>query len=177
MRFLPAVALLATAACASGSSVGASRPVSTSIGMTGSSDRLTISPSTGPNVNTLAHAADAVWRVLPAAFDSVSVPATRVDARTKTIGNDGFKVRQRLGRTPLSRFMDCGQTQIGPNADSYEVFITLVVQAMPEGTGTKLVTNFEASARPIAFSQGYSRCTSRGALEARLLEAVLAQLK
>ena len=166
-----------TSGAAGGSAIGASPPPQ-SIGMAGSSDRMTIAPGSGPNRNTLAAAADEVWRALPAAFDSVGVPVTKTDAANKVIGNDGFKIRQRLGKVPLSRYVDCGETQIGPNADSYEVSITLVVQvraATP--TSSALTTTFDAYARPLAFSQGYSRCSSRGALEARFLAAINAQLK
>jgi hypothetical protein len=180
MRSITFLAVLASAACASGAStVGSTRPVSTSIavGAGGSGDRLTVAASNGPNINTLAVAPAALWKVLPGVFDSVSVPVARMDVATKTIGNEGFKIRQRLGKTPLSRYFDCGQTQIGPNADSYEMYVTVLLQVVPDGTGSKLMTHVEASARPLTFSQGYSRCSSKGSLEAKLLEAVKAQLK
>lgn len=180
MRTLGVLATLAACGCASsGGATGRAEPIAQGVSVsTGSgTSRLTVGSSGGPNTNNLEFSADQVWKILPAAFDSVKVPVNHVDPRTKTIGNNGFKLRQRLGTTPLSRFMDCGQTQIGANADSYEVHITLMVQAVPDGSGTRLVTTFEAAARPIAFSQGYSRCSSRGALESRLLEAIRAQLK
>lgn len=105
------------------------------------------------------------------------MPVTRLDAAGKVIGNNGFKIRQRLGKVALSRYIDCGETQIGPNADSYEVYLTVLVQVRPVGTtSSSLVTTFEASARPIAFSQAYSRCSSRGSLETKLLAAIKAQL-
>lgn len=180
-------AIAALAACASGnpgnpavaggSSIGAA-PALQSVGVAGTSDRMTIAPGSGPNLNTVAAAVDQVWRALPAAFDSVGIPVTRMDPAGKVIGNDAFKIRQRLGKVPLSRYIDCGQTQIGPNADSYEVSMTLVVQvraATP--TSSALTTTFETYARPLAFSQGYSRCTSRGSLEEKFLAAVNAQLK
>jgi hypothetical protein len=183
-RAIPVLILASVAACASsgavGTTVGATaRPVSQdiSVGTGGAGDRLTIAPSTGPNVNTLEFSPDRVWKVLPAAFDSVAVPVAHLDPATKTIGNEGFKIRQRLGKVALSRYFDCGTTQIGPNADSYDVFLTVMVQVQPAGAGTRLVTNVEASARPITFSQAYSRCTSRGSLETRLLDAIRAQLK
>ena len=180
MRHLGWMATLVACGCASSGGVaGRAEPIAQGISVsTGSStSRLTVGSSGGPNTNKLEYSADQVWKVLPAAFDSVNVPVNHVDPRNKTIGNNGFKIRQRLGKTPLSRYIDCGQTQIGSNADSYEVYITLMIQAVPDGSGTRLVTTFEASARPIAFSQGYSRCSSRGALESRLLEAIHAQLK
>ncbi len=180
IRVFATLILASVAACATSGTVGTTaRPVSQdiSVGAGGAGDRLTIAPSAGPNVNTLEFAPDRVWKVLPAAFDSVAVPVTHLDPATRTIGNEGFKLRQRLGKVPLSRYFDCGTTQIGPNADSYDVFLTVMVQVQAAGAGSKLVTNVEASARPITFSQAYSRCSSRGSLEARLLDAIRAQLK
>lgn len=183
MRHYPLLALAAAVAasgCASSSGGGTAataRPMTQSIGVSGTSDRLAIAPSSGPNTNALDFPPDRIWRVLPAAFDSIAVPVARIDPASRVIGNEGYKIRQRLGRLPLSRYIDCGETQIGPNADSYEVILTFVVQVQAMGTGSRLVTTFEAVSRPLTFSQAYSRCTSRGTLEARFLAAVKAQLQ
>ncbi len=180
MRFLGVLAAVAVCGCASsGGSVGSTRPMTQDIstGGVGGTDRLTVGSSAGPNTNTLEYAADRVWKVLPAVFDSIGVPVTHLDAASKSIGNDGFKTRQRLGKARMSLYFDCGTTQIGPNADSYDMFITLLIQVQPSGTGSRLVTSLEASSRPITFSQAYSRCDSRGKLEARILEVIRAQLK
>lgn len=167
--------LLIAAACSSRGTVISTASAPQSIGVAGSSDRMSIAPSTGPHRNTLDATVDDVWRALPAAFDSIGVPVGRLDLGNKLIANDGLKIRQRLGKVSLSRYIDCGQTQIGPNADSYEVYIILAVQARAASTtSTALTTTFEALSRPIAFSQGYSRCTSNGSLEAKLLAAVTA---
>jgi len=165
-----------TLACAS-TSTTTSSPASQSIGVSGMAGRLTINPGSGPSTSSLPATVDQVWRVLPAAFDSLGIPVTQVDPVKRVMGNPGFKLRQRLGRVSLSRYVDCGQTQVGPNADSYDVHMTILVslQAAAAG-GTTASTNFEVLAKPIAFSQDYSRCSTRGYLESRLMEAVKAQL-
>ena len=178
--FLP-VALFVASGCASGggSAPGPSGPMTQSIGIAGG-DRLTISPGPGPTTHAINAGVDHVWRVLPAVFDSIGVPVTRVDPVQRVIGNDGFKTRLRLRNVPLSRYIDCGQTQIGQNADSYEVIITLLVQVRPGAnavTSSSLVTTFETVARPLTFSQAYSRCTTKATLEPRLLAAVNGQLQ
>lgn len=171
------LSLVILVGCASGPASGPVRTVSQTLAVTGTNDRLTVSAGDGPHTSTLAFTPEQVWRALPAALDSLGVPVTRIDPATRTIGNDGFKIRQRMGKTPLSRFIDCGQTQIGPNADSYEVYITVVVQVTSVTGGTaSIATTFDASARPLAFSQAYSRCTTRGLFETRLLDAIRAQL-
>ena len=121
-----------------------------------------------------------VWLVSHAIHVLIVIsPFTTVDTARHTMSNDGFKLRRQLGSTPLSRYIDCGTTQIGENADSYEVFITVVAQLEEdERTGlTAMHTTFEAMARPIAFSREYSRCSSKGVLEKRLADAVTAQLQ
>lgn len=174
---LALLALLVLAACAASGTVVSTASAPQSFGVAGTSDRMTIAPSSGPHLNALEASVDNVWRALPAAFDSIGVPVGRLDAGNKIIANDGLKIRQRLGKVLLSRYIDCGQTQIGPNADSYEVYIILAVQVRAAGpTASSLTTTFEAQSRPIAFSQGYSRCTSNGSLESKLLAAVKAQL-
>ena len=88
------------------------------------------------------------------------------------------KVRVRLGRTPLSRYLECGGTQIGSNADSYEVRLTVLAQVRAVASGgSSLATTFDAAAKPITFSQDYSRCSSKGLFESRLVELVTKQLQ
>lgn len=120
-----------------------------------------------------------VWHALPAAFESLGIPITDVDTATHTITNGGLKIRRALGKVSLSRYIDCGTTQIGENADSYDVALTVTSHIEEEPTSglSVLRTTVEAWARPIAFSRDYARCSSRGALEKRLAEAVKSQLQ
>ena len=71
----------------------------------------------GPTSHTVEASADRAFRILPVVFDSIGVPVALVEPAKKIMGNEGFKIRLPLGKTPLSRFIDCGQAQIGPNAD------------------------------------------------------------
>lgn len=126
----------------------------------------------------IAAAPDRVWRTLPAVFDSLGMPAAGVlDAAARRFGTTGLRVRRRLGSTPVSRYFDCGQTQIGENADEYDVQLQLVV-ALTAGTAgtTNLDVLLDARARPVAFSQGYQACSTRGTLDKRLVELVRVEL-
>lgn len=120
-----------------------------------------------------------VWHALPAAFESLGIPITEVDNATHTIANGGLKLRRELGKVSLSRYIDCGTTQIGENADSYDVYLTITsrVQEDPGSGLSVLRTNFEAMAKPVAFSRDYARCSSKGELEKRLVAAVKSQLQ
>ena len=91
---------------------------------------------------------------------------TTLDSKAHHFGNEGMKIRQRLGSVQLSKYIDCGQAQIGPSADSYDVFLTVMTTLQPVNAGeTEVATMVEAAARPISFGQEYSRCTSKGTIE------------
>jgi hypothetical protein len=168
--------LASLTACASSTGGSASSVGSAPIRSQGSVGRATDTRAT-LYTQTLAYPVDQVWRALPGVFDSLKVPLNTLDPKAHTIGNDGFKIRQRLGTVALSKYIDCGTTQIGPNADSYDIVLTVLVQLSPaEGGGTSVTTTFESSARPLAFAQEYSKCTSKSVFEPRLLEVLKGKL-
>lgn len=123
------------------------------------------------------YAIDRVWRVLPTAYDSLKIPLTAVDPGKHYLGNEGMKIRQRLGAVSLSTYIDCGQAQIGPSADSYDVYLNVTTTAkVISPTETQIATTVESAARPLSFSQEYSNCSSKGTLEARISEIVANRL-
>jgi hypothetical protein len=166
-------------ACAtSPSSATPARPASQTIGGSDVGGTIRISPGSGPDVATLPFSIAQVWTALPIALDSLSIPVSRLDPAQRVIGNEAFKIRQRLGKTNLSRYLDCGQTQIGQNADSYEVVLTVLMQLQSTGdASTRVSTTVQAVAKPITHNQGYSQCSTKGELETRLLNLVKAQLQ
>lgn len=126
-----------------------------------------------PVSTTINASTQAIWKVLPGVLDSLGIPITLVDPPTNTIGNSGFTVHRRLGSTPLSRYIECGTTQIGPNADSYDVYIAFFVQVHRESdSSSAIVTGLDASAKPSAFAGGYSPCSTKRLLESRIVDAV-----
>jgi hypothetical protein len=138
---------------------------------------LTVVTEASTDVTTFAEPVDRVWTALRVAYDSLGVPVGTLDPATRTIGNLGFKTRNRLGKTPLSRHLDCGSTQVGPNADSYDIILSVMSSLQPApGGGTRLTTTVEAQARPATFNQSWSRCSSRGGIEERVASLVKAQL-
>lgn len=119
-----------------------------------------------------------VWVALRAAYDSLSLPVGSVDEASHTLGTPArVRVVRRLGKIPLSKFLNCGDTQGRPAADSYEVQLTVQTTLQPVNSATTTVlTTVVAEARPITFSGEYARCTSTGALETALTETVKSQL-
>jgi hypothetical protein len=137
-----------------------------------------VSTSNDAHVTSVPFPVADVWRALLAAYDSVGLPVTSVNEKTHVVANEGFKLRQRLGKTSLSRYLDCGATQIGANADSYDVHLAITSRVVEGAPGAaSIATTLEAAAKPITFAQDYTRCTSRGTLETRLVDLVKAQLR
>ena len=182
-RALPlAVSLCALALAGCATSPRSAEPVgpaTRTIGTPSSGGSISISTVTaGPDVATVPYALAQVWSALPMVMDSLKVPIAKVDPTQHVFGNESFKVRQRLGKTSLSRYFDCGNTQIGPNADSYDVLMTVLVQLQPAGAAaTTVSTTVQAMAKPVTFNQEYAQCSSKGELETRLLGFLKAQLQ
>lgn len=182
MRRLLLLSLAMLPACASSSSSSSTtsgtsvRPATQTIG-SASAGSVRVSATSTADVSHLPYSVDAVWRILPSTFDSVGIPVTTLDHARKVIGNAGYKTRARLGKAPLSRYLDCGNTQIGPNADSYDVFLIVITTVSAEGAnGSTLVTTVDAQSRPVTFNQAYSRCSSKGGIEIRIADLVKARL-
>ena len=180
MRHPCVIALvLATAACTSATSSAppAAKPATQTI--RGDAGSLTINATSTADVSRLPYTVDAVWRILPSVMDSVGITVTSVDQARKSIGNPGYKIRGRLGKVALSKYLDCGNgtTQVGANADSYDVFLSVMTGVTSAGAGgATLTTLVDAQARPVIVSQAYSRCSSKGGIEIRIAELVQARL-
>ena len=180
MRLSPFVLLLAASACASSgaaSKEGASTDQTVRI-MGASNTNLTLTSNAGAQVSRIGAGPERVWLALPGAYEKVGIPISEVDTIHQRIANTGLKLRRQLNGTSLSRFIECGSTQIGDNADSYDVYITIssTVKKDPVSGLATLETLFESQAKPVSFSREYARCSTKGLLEQRIVEAVKAQL-
>lgn len=121
---------------------------------------------------------DRVWKVLPDVYNALNIPIDVFNAESNTMGNEGMKLYRRLGNVPLTRYLDCGRTQVDQNADTYEVHMSVLTSLTKGPDGTTLVhTTLDASARPIQFAGGHVRCTSKRALEARIAEVLKVRLE
>jgi hypothetical protein len=144
-----------------------------------SGGQLRMTSSTTARVDTLWSPFDRTWSLMPTVFATLEIPIESFNSETGTIGNSGMKLYRRLGKTPLTRVLDCGATQIGPNADSYEVMLSVlskVQRARADTSKTTVATTVEATARPIQFRGDPVRCSSKGLLEARVLEVLKVHL-
>lgn len=110
-----------------------------------------------------------VWNAVPLIYDSLGIAPTTNDAAGHTFGNRGLQIRRQLHGVPLSRYLDCGNAQARPNADYYDVNLSVITQLAPvDSANTQIVTTVDAMARPVAFTGEYIRCATTGLLESRI---------
>lgn len=175
MRTIALLTFLTVAGCSSSNRTAATteeQMVRVS-GGGGGTTQIHTTATTRPRVITLEIGVEEAWRALPAAYAAAGIEIARSDAALRVIGNPGFRVRRRLGDTAISRYLDCGNAQGGPSADSYEVHFSVLSELSAEAAGrTTLTTVVDAVARPVNFSGDPVRCFSKGVLETRIANAV-----
>jgi hypothetical protein len=114
---------------------------------------------------------------LETAYETLGIALSRRDLAALTIGNDGLKMRRKLGKLELRRLFDCGGTSGMPNAETYTITASIVSTVVPrQGSGSVLTTVVDASAENPSFPGSGVRCSSTGALEEAIVNQVRAQL-
>jgi hypothetical protein len=179
MRRAVALAILILTACSS-SRPGEALPgrSQTAAVRDAGGSALRINPGDGAATTSVAFPIDAVWKALPAVFDSLGIPINTVDPGLRAFGNSGFKLTKRLGKTSLSQYIDCGQTQAFASADTYEIYLVAMVQLHSSEPGaTTVATSVQASGKPLTVRGDYTRCSSKGELEKRIADRVRAEAK
>ena len=119
------------------------------------------------------------WEAVRETYTALGIPAGTSDAQTLTYGNQKLTARRRLGDTPLSRYLNCGQTVVGaPVAENYRVTLAILSTVHPTpGGGSRVTTRLGASAESIeGGSSNVVACGSTGVLEARIGEGVKSRL-
>jgi hypothetical protein len=126
----------------------------------------------------LSASADSVWAALRATLDALGVPIGFDDRAAGEIGHPQAKLFRRLGKQRLSSYVRCGSGLTGPNADTYQVFLSFVTFMKPLGDGRVAVAPFltghaidVAGARSDAVA-----CTTTGRLEATIAEQLRERL-
>jgi hypothetical protein len=83
-----------------------------------------------------------VWVALKTTYDSLAIPISTIDPATHTMGNTTMRVRRRLGNIAMSKYINCGNTQGGPSADTYEIVLSVVTRAEAAEPGMSRLSNF-----------------------------------
>ncbi len=115
---------------------------------------------------TLDFSPDSVWRAVPLAYAAMSIPTEGMDAAHRLfVGN--VTAHRRFNSQPLSKYVDCGSSLTGPNADSYDVLLRMQTQVDSVAAGqAALRTRLEAAGSRAGATA--VRCITTGELERQL---------
>jgi hypothetical protein len=160
---------------------GGPTPVSTEIspgaGRTASGASLATVSAASESQKEVAAPVERVWEVIPAIYEALGIPVTTILTDAREVGNSGLKVRRRLGAVPMQRYLECGGTAGAPNAETYEIQLSVMTRLHDAGEGrTAVVTRIEASGRN-PFGGQHVACGTTGNLERKMLEMLAERLK
>lgn len=165
------VASLALAnACASAPGpAGAATAAALPTGSTGGSSRGIGLEVTARNLGqevVLPVAQGPTFDALEAAFTALQIPLSRREPERFTLGNDGLRMRRKLGSMELRRLFDCGGTSGMPNSETYTITASIISAVSTGANGGSVVTTLiDASAENPSFPGSGVRCSSSGSLE------------
>jgi hypothetical protein len=127
---------------------------------------------------TLPAPRQAVWQHLLEAWRETGLPEPDADARAFTLTIVDRPLMRRLGTTPLSTYLDCGNSITGWNADTHRVHLTMrTLLERVAADSTRVHSRVDAVAHSTAgASAGPIACTSKGTLESQLAQRVRQKL-
>lgn len=126
--------------------------------------RTTVSPDAKAHIPA---SPSRVFDALKSVYEGLGVPPAISDPATGRFGNTDFWKSGKLGAEHISQYLNCGDSMMGPAADNYRIYISLVSQVQPDGKGeTNLETSFVATARNMeGTSSDRVACGTTGRLE------------
>jgi hypothetical protein len=179
---VPALALIASACASTGGSAPATPDVApvptvnTARVVTGSNSTLQVNTM---NIDMdvklfVTGTVDEAWAVLPGVYAELGIPLSVNDARTKTLGNTGWRTRRQIGRVPMQRYLECGSSGTIENAETYNINLSITTTVLPNANGGSVISTAITGVgkNPITSSSAEVRCTSKSQLELRIRDMV-----
>jgi hypothetical protein len=123
---------------------------------------------------TVSATPEQAFTALGAVYAQLGIPVTDLNQAAKSLGNNAFRVRRRIGDVQTVRALDCGGDSGMPNAETYQLTLSILsrVVAAPQG-GSIVQTTLEGSGRnPVTAASSDVRCSSLGVLEKRIGDLV-----
>lgn len=117
---------------------------------------------------------DKVWKILAAVYTDLGLEVNFRETENFRLGTCYQRVRMRLGKERLSAFVDCGETRSVPNADQYDIALTVLTTVRPNSSGTSSLYTFVLGVGLDSSGAASNRiwCYSQGALEERIRAGV-----
>jgi hypothetical protein len=118
--------------------------------------------------------AEDAWPALKAVYEELKIRMREVSESSRTVRNLRFVVSRRLGGQRLSRYLDCGRSATGPNADSYRLELEIASRVVAVGPGqSRIDTEITGSGMNVeGTSNNRVLCTSNHQLELRIASRV-----
>jgi len=118
------------------------------------------------------------WTALQEAYTTLGIPVTELNQQARTIGNNAYRVRRRIGDVPTMRALDCGGDSGMPNAETYQLLLTVKSRIIPNDAGGSVVqTTLEGTGKNATTAASSDvRCSSMGTLEKRIADLVKAKV-
>jgi hypothetical protein len=170
---------LLSSACASAGAPGGvpeTREDRNTVAITGGSAGLNLQLTREAAITTgaLAAAPDSVWAAVPRVFAQLELPVTGVNTNSRVLTATGQRLR-RIGGRSVAAFFEC-PGPYGNAAASSDVYVTVVTQVLPgAGAGSSTVRTEVAAHARSNTSGRQVPCTTKGALEKQLMEALAAE--
>jgi hypothetical protein len=165
------IALVAGCAAGSGEHVGSQLPASMS-------DRDVRVEAALPGMLAFPDATvEELWRVLPATFQALGIPAGILDAPNKVYGNQRV-TESRVADESLRDLFRCG-ADAGLTRTQYRIQFAITAQPIPvRGGGAELRLQTAATGRAVSASRsGTTQCVSNGTLEMKFQEQIEIELR
>ncbi len=114
------------------------------------------------------------WAALQQVYTTLNIPVAELDQASRTIGNPSLRLRRRIGDVPTMRALDCGGDSGMPNAETYQLLLTVRSRVIANDAGGSVVqTTLEGTGKnPTTSATSDVRCSSKGALEKRIADLV-----
>jgi hypothetical protein len=114
-----------------------------------------------------------LWPALNAEYAKLNLPITQRDSSEYALAAQNAAFNGRFGDGPMARIVDCGLTPFGSQrANAYKVWLTVVSQLQPSGSGGVLRTSVSAKAQDPNSSSSAIQCGTTGALEAEIANSL-----
>lgn len=115
-----------------------------------------------------------VWKTLPAVYNELGLEVNFQESAGWRLGTCYQRLRLRLGGRSLSTLLDCGDQRGLPNADRYDVGLTVLTTLMPSTENTSILYIFVLGVGLNASGAAGDRiwCYSKGVIEEQIREGV-----
>lgn len=125
-----------------------------------------------PSIVKLAR--PAVWQAVHTALGELGLEINFRDPAEGRVGTCYQAVRGRLGKARLSTYLDCGETRSVPNADQYDITVTVLVSVRTNPDHTTSLSTFVIGVGRDGRGSSSERvwCRSTGELESEILHRV-----